>query len=323
MPFRSSAISGIMRCENDHAGAMDTPPDGAFDVAWVEGVLAEAEAVVRATGINSKALDGPREELPQGGRLTDAEARRFLTAAVRRAHPHNRVFLPSDFDSINDEATRTPDDLPSCRLDPSGVGIIRIPGLSALDGTGVAGSAYSSTLDACVRSLDSAAVGWVFDLVDNDGGNMHPMVAGLVGVLGLGRLCGFRDRDNNVTWVEANAQEIHISGNVMAAVPNPQPVGSRPTAVLVSPITASSGEWTALALASRCHAHLFGQPTAGYLTGVEIKPLPSGAAVAVTGVDAVDHTGRSVPDALTPDVTCDPSDVSEAVKWVVREAAIQ
>lgn len=305
--------------ENGQTHAVDTPSDGTFDVAWVEGVLAEAEAVVRATGLNSEALDGPREELPQGGRLTEADARRFLNAAVRRAHPHNRVFLPSDFDSVNDEATRTPDDMPSARLDPSGVGIIRIPGLSALDGTGVAGSAYSTTLDACIRSLDSTAVGWVFDLADNDGGNMHPMVAGLVRLLGLGRLCGFRDRDSNVTWVEANAQSIHIGGNVMASVPNPEPVRTRPTALLVGPITASSGEWTALALASRCHAHLFGQPTAGYLTGVEIKPLPSGAAVAVTGVAAVDHTGRSVPDALTPDTTCDPKDSSAAVEWVTRQ----
>jgi C-terminal processing protease CtpA/Prc len=296
-------------------------PEETFDVAWLERVLAEAVAVVRETGLNSEALVDPREELPGPGPFTESEARRFLNAAIRRAHHHNRVFLPKDFESINEDATRPPNDLPTGRLDPSGVAVIRVPGLSAVDGTGVAGTAYSTALDSAVRALDASAVGWVFDLADNDGGNMHPMVAGLVGVLGTGRLCGFRDREGTVTWVEASDTDVRIGSNVLAAVPNAQPVRARPTAVVVGPVTASSGEWTALALASRCSGRLFGQPTGGYLTGVEIKPLPSGAAVGVTGVDAVDHTGRHVADALVPHVECDPTDLSEAIRWVAGAAA--
>lgn len=291
-----------------------------FDVAWVRQVLSEAEAVIRTSGLNSDALGGPSAALDNAaGAIPEFEARRILNAAVRLAHHHNRVLLPADLEETKSDAARVPDDMPEGWLDPRGVGIIRVPGLSALDGNGVAGSAYARSLDGCIRSMAEAAIGWVFDLADNDGGNMHPMIAGLVGVLGSGRICGFRDRDDHITWVDATTEVVKIGDNVLATVPNAERLQARPTAVLVGPSTASSGEWTALSLVGRCSARLFGQSTAGYLTGVEIKPLPSGCAVGVTGVYAVDNEGRSIGEALTPDVRCPSDDPTEAIAWVVAE----
>jgi C-terminal processing protease CtpA/Prc len=228
--------------------------------------------------------------------------------------------LPSDLQELREEGERIPAVPPRAFLHPSGVGVVTIPGCGP-GGMSSAGQRYASDLDAVLRSVAPRACGWIFDLADNDGGNMFPMLAGLVGVLGVGRQCGFRDTGNRLTWVDATKDAVGIGSNTFAKVPNASPLAPRPTAILVGPETASSGEFTALCLIGRTGAGIFGTPTAGYLTGVEVKELPSGGAVGVTGVTAVDHLGAAWPDRLMPDVECSPSDVDQAAAWITSGAA--
>lgn len=278
---------------------------------WVRSAWREAGALIRANGLNPDGLDGA-EEPSASRRYSAADARELLTAYVRRSHQHNRVFLPVDLAEMETASEASPLDLPSGWL-TEGFGVLRLPPLETLDGTSTAGRSYAEALDAAVRALGPEAEAWLVDLTGNGGGNMYPMIAGLAALLGPGRHCGFEDREGNQSWVELCEASVVVGGNAMAAVPDPTVVDPRPVAVLIAPATASSGEFVALSLASRCEAVLVGEPSAGYLTGVEAVSLPSGGAVALTGARAVDRHGAVWPEALVPHISCAPPTVDRAL----------
>ncbi len=70
---------------------------------------------------------------------------------------------------------------------------------------------------------------------------------------------------------------------------------------LIGPLTASSGEFTTLALRNRPGTRLFGQPTFGVPTGNETKQLSDGAVLFLTVCLGADRTGERFAGPIPPD----------------------
>jgi C-terminal processing protease CtpA/Prc len=97
-------------------------------------------------------------------------------------------------------------------------------------------------------------------------------------------------------------------------------------AVLIGPLTASSGEFTALALRNRPLTRLFGQPTFGVPTGNETKQLSDGAVVFLTVCLGADRSGETFDGPIPPEEpvpttwavfgTEDDPPVAEAISWL-------
>lgn len=238
---------------------------------------------------------------------------------LRPLGPHGFLIPPTRLARFDRQGQEEPESLPTGHLDPSGAAIVRLPGLWAFGASGTAGRPYSEALDAIIRELARETDRWLIDLTGNDGGNMHPMVAGLAGLLGQGRMCGFRFRSGRIGWVRCEGGEIRIGRAATATVPNPTSVRWARLALLVGVSTASSGEFTALSLIGRNRARVFGQPTAGLLTANDPQVLPSGWVLAATVATAVDCRRRDWPNLITPDIPC-ASEVNPAVlSWLAAE----
>ncbi len=116
--------------------------------------------------------------------------------------------------------------------------------------------------------------GWLIDLRLNGGGNLYPMLAGLAPVLGMGVMGGTVDADGREvqSWVlkPDGLYWRDASGDRRFAALDPVVRARRvplPVAVLVGPVTRSSGQALAMAFRGRARAVLIGEPTArGYTT---------------------------------------------------------
>ncbi|WP_312681724.1 S41 family peptidase [Stenotrophomonas chelatiphaga] len=233
-----------------------------------------------------------------------AERARLLTEDLKdlpaqEAHPRIRIALSSLADRHSGHLTRSGMEALRTSANPSqpvqasvsdNVGYLRMPGLSGTDPE--ATRQFSASV--CRRLEDMASEGLqgvIVDLRVNSGGNMWPMVSGLLPLLGEGNIGAFRDADGKVSPWKARAV-----GGCTADMT------TTPVAVLISRSTASSGEAVATAFRARPGTRFFGQPTAGLATGNGRVPLPDGSALMLTQSNFLDRTGQLVPDRLTPDV---------------------
>lgn len=100
----------------------------------------------------------------------------------------------------------------------------------------------------------------------------------------------------------------------------------QPVAILIGPQTASAGEATTLALASRDRTRFFGEPTSGTATGPTYLHMYDGALLSLATAWMVGPQGAIYPEGIAPDVVVSPSDVvhpladdpvvQEASKWL-------
>lgn len=171
------------------------------------------------------------------------------------------------------------------------VGYISVPGFK---GTGTeASNRFKNAICSALRVLaPDASTGWVVDLRQNTGGNMRPMLGGLIPLLGEGNYGSFRDRDGHDRhWATLVQKDCSV------------PIDSRARiAVLVGARTASSGEAVAVAFSGRPNSRSFGVATAGLSTSNLTLDLPDGGALLLTNAIDVDRTGKEFPNGLTPDV---------------------
>lgn len=298
-----------------------------FDAEWIRQAAAEAAEVIRADGLGGDATLAPLDDLPATGEFSEEQAMELLGSWVASAHRHHQFFAPgfierfsggSDDDDEGDDGDSglPPFVLPTAEV-RNGIGIVTIPGLKVPDHESDLARQFSSVLDGLIREMDPHVKGWVLDLASHHtGGNMHPMAAGLVGLLGQGRLCGFVSPDGAISWVTATPTEILVDDEMNAVVPNGVPLPKKRVAALVGPGTTSAGEFLVLALRSRADARLFGTRTSGYMTGVELAQLPCGADLGITSTNAVDADGVPCGDYLTPDEVVEDDALVRALEWV-------
>ena len=181
-----------------------------------------------------------------------------------------------------------------------GIGYLELP---AMIGTEEQVRDYAATAQQVIRQLDQAGThGWVVDLRRNTGGNMWPMLAGAGPLLGEGHIGAFVSTTENTPWIY-RAGQLLLGQYVLAQVDQPYELQrpGPPVAVLISRLTASSGELTLLAFRARPQTRSFGEPTAGVPTANGAEELRDGAMVCLTIALGADRTGQSYDGPIPPD----------------------
>lgn len=190
---------------------------------------------------------------------------------------------------------------------------------------------YAETVQQIIRDIDQTAThGWVIDLRRDTGGDCWPMRVGVGPVLGEGECAGFVSPGEKTAVFYRRGQAGAEPWGVLSAVDDPYQLkrSSPPVAVLTSQLTASAGEFVALAFRGHPHARSFGEPTRGLPTGNELKMLEDGAAFALTEALGTDRTGQAYDGPLTPDQvmqidwtqlgTVDDPVLQAACQWLLR-----
>src|SRR5690606_12126045 len=129
--------------------------------------------------------------------------------------------------------------------------------------------AATDTRQALVTALSKESCGMILNFSQNSGGNMWPMVMGVLPLLSEGVLGGFEGRDARRTSIVSTGSGLLVAGadHFLNALALPQPT-YRPdhVAVILGERTASSGEIVALLFKGQNNVRYFGQRTAGVPT---------------------------------------------------------
>ncbi|MGH2479614.1 MAG: S41 family peptidase, partial [Ktedonobacteraceae bacterium] len=172
------------------------------------------------------------------------------------------------------------------------IGYLNLPGFL---GSREQNKTYAETAQRLIGEIDQATTcGWVIDLRGNTGGNMWPMVAGVGPILGEGAWVAFEAPwEKRVAFYRGGQAGIEPD-EVLSEVDQPTHLKrpEPPVAVLTSRLTASSGEFTALAFWGLPRVRTFGEPTAGLPTANRRIELSDGAMIALTVSLGADRTGR-------------------------------
>ena len=162
------------------------------------------------------------------------------------------------------------------------------------------------------RELAHATCGAVVDLSQNTGGNMYPMLLALAPLLGSGELLRFVDRSGAHHPVQFRSENKDFRGmfgdagpDIAARFANAarwNDKAQRPIAVLISGLTASSGEAVAIALAGQPWVRTVGNPTRGLVTANSVVRLADGSAVALTVARMSNRVGHIYNGPVAPDV---------------------
>jgi hypothetical protein len=170
--------------------------------------------------------------------------------------------------------------------------------------------------------LQDPGCGLLLDLTNNQGGNMYPMLQGLLPLLPLGVWLHFRDASGSLTALRRDGDGLWIGETRMDG---PAPVDVQavrrmpmPIAVLMGPNTASSGEMVALAFKGLPNVRYFGKATAGLTSGNEPIALKHGGLIAVTTMRVVDRSGHVYEGSVRPDEPIEDADAAAraAAAWV-------
>lgn len=184
-------------------------------------------------------------------------------------------------------------------------------------------AAAAEVRGALAGLLTTPQCGLVLDLGANPGGNMWPMLGGLLPLTEPGLLLSFEEREGQRRAVE------HVDGALRAdGRPHPAtaaalaPVAHRPrhVAVLVGPRTASSGEILAIALRTQPGVRLFGAPSAGVPTSNRSFRLPNGGLLALTTAHVLDRAGQRAEGPLLPDTAAEDA-LAAAEAWLATACA--
>ncbi len=232
----------------------------------------QAELLAYARGLRTEA-----ETYPLIGHL--------LT--IMRQHGDNHSFFLNPQEAMELKADHSTDEQaeepePQARYLGDGVGYVLVPAFQGVNQRRE--TAFATRIQALISQVDSAESisGWVVDLRGNTGGNVWPMIAGLVPLYGKNAKRSYR----RVTKVQYPYRLRQAPGRI---------------AVLLDAQTASSGEFTALSFIGLPHVRTFGQHSAGYTTGNADYKLSDGARLFLARSIGEDRAGRQYRHGITPD----------------------
>lgn len=274
---------------------------GGFGLKYVRGTIARvypgspaAQAGLRVgdrvLAINDIPVGaGINQELPRQGDAT-------VTSQPRGSHQVRTVHLPRASFSLNR--------LPQGRMLRPGVAWLDLPDHGG-DGTLPDGRLYQDVVQQLITEFCAAgAQRWVVDLRLNEGGNMYPMLAGIGPLAGESRLGAFVRDDASWAWAYhdgAASVDGHVNSRVSGA-PHAVLAPEVPVAVLISPLTGSSGEILAISFKGRAATRFFGEPTQGLTSANSPYPLADGAELWLATSYEADRTGQLYTAEVHPDV---------------------
>jgi hypothetical protein len=190
------------------------------------------------------------------------------------------------------------------RLLPNRIGYIRLPGINAGGSLAQQQAAAVVVRDSVARLFPHRVRAWILDLRLNDGGAMAPMLAGIAPLLGDGHLGGFVDYAGQAQeqWYLRRGN-FYLDTLAITSLPAPKRrvPANRPIAVLLSGLTASSGEIVAISLQGRPATRFFGEPTYGATTANTSYQVRGKSYLTLAGSVDADRSGRTYPLRLQPD----------------------
>lgn len=180
--------------------------------------------------------------------------------------------------------------------------------------------------------------GWIVDLRLNGGGNLYPMLLGLSALLGEGVVGGTIDADGKLVheWVlkddglywRENANERRFAALDLSLR---SPAATAPVAVLVGPMTRSSGQATALAFQGRPRCLMLGEPTAkGYTTVTNPSTFGPNVTLSLSVGYMADRKGTACKSQVLPEKVVVDGDafddlkedrkVRAAIEWINKQS---
>jgi carboxyl-terminal processing protease len=215
------------------------------------------------------------------------------------------------------------------KLLPHRIGYIRLPGINAGGSLAQQQAAAAVVRDSVAQLFPHRVRAWILDLRLNDGGAMAPMLAGIAPLLGDGHLGGFVDYAGQAQeqWY-LRGGNFYLDTLAVTALPAPtvRVPPNRLIAVLVSGLTASSGEIVAISLKGRPDTRFFGEPTYGATTANTSYQLQGTSYLTLAGSVDADRHGNRYPVRLQPDEVIGEGDnftaleqdakVQAALKWL-------
>ena len=133
---------------------------------------------------------------------------------------------------------------------------------------------------------------------------MFPMIAGISTLLGNGQLSGGKDNSRKILMNDLENGKFYSEEGGIAIALNKCIVlnNTTPVVILISNLTGSAGECTAVTFKGRNNTRFIGEPTAGYTTGNNghwIEQGKSGIVIAETAL--VDRNKKMYPVNIQPD----------------------
>ncbi|MDU0368867.1 S41 family peptidase [Hymenobacter endophyticus] len=215
---------------------------------------------------------------------------------------------------------------------PGNIGYVQLPGINAGGSLQAMRDAALVVQDSLCRLNPDKAKAWIIDLRLNDGGAMAPMLAGLAPIIGDGHLGGFVDKDGkpDQQWYLRQGN-FYMDTMQVTTLQNRCPVRrtNKPVAVLLSGMTASSGEIVAISLRGRPATRSFGEPTYGATTANESYRISGSSYLTIAGMQETDRNNVVYKTSLTPDVPIAGGDnftdigkdakIAAALKWLKKQ----
>lgn len=269
------------------------------------------------------------------GRETIRDAHAAVAVLLRRLGDNHSGFIsPELADRLqsNEPADLGPWTSPAAELLDGRYGYVSIPGF--IGSHEQRETRFADEIRAAIRGLDTPGrCAWIVDLRSNTGGNMWPMLAGLGPLLDEADLGSLRRNDGTRQswWYRDGTSGLGDESRTTASRTTALGTLRGPIAVLVGPLTASSGEAVTLSFVGSADTRIFGSKTAGLTTGNEPFVLSDGAILNLATSVMTDRFGREYSTGIEPDVVVDePSGdgpiekqaaVQAAVRWLAQSQA--
>ncbi|MEM7087311.1 MAG: S41 family peptidase [Bacteroidota bacterium] len=251
-------------------------------------------------------------------------ATRFLLSSMEDHHSFfmtaNERTLWEGNDGDNDEVVA--DILLSQAQKKGRYGYISVPGFHGNDSA--LKKTFADTLQKQLRELYASNIeGWIVDLRSNDGGNMHPMLAGLEPLFSSDTL-GFlvNVHGEKEAW---GRNELFKKEDPESYVEVEHPVSFEkqlPMAVLYGSATGSSGEIVIISFIGNYKTKSFGQPSFGLTTGNGEFEMPDGSYLFLASTHMADRNGTIYSKRVTPDVVFEKDEsnpnleIEKAIDWL-------
>ena len=290
-----------------------------------QAVLADVLALAQQRALNTARVDWPathaaaRQMLQQNN--TDAGLSAAIGHVLAQLEDRHSFYRPpvARTNSARSGSGSGPEAIATLTRSPGGSPLLRIHAWAGAD----MAQATERVRSSLVQGLADGSCGIVLDFSSNNGGNMWPMLMGLLPLYTPGPLGGFRYRDGLTTTITATGSGLQNNGrdHPLNAITLPQPA-HRPAqvAVITGKRTASSGEIITLLFRGQPNVRTFGQATAGVPTANQTFTLKNGGLLAMTTAETMDRNGRGYRDSLIPDVLTE-APVQAADQWIARTCA--
>lgn len=195
------------------------------------------------------------------------------------------------------------------------IGYLNIPGFYSNDNA--VKNDFVNQVNAAIREMDthSTIKGWIVDLRNDNGGDMWPMVSGLLPLIG-NETAGYFVNANQKKPAEWRISAASYGIKETYQLKN----NNNKIAVLYSKQTVSSGEMTAICFVGKPNTRSFGNITAGLTTGNRVFSLSADNLLVLSSSYTMDRNKKMYTGSITPDVLIEKADndnvLEQAINWL-------